>query len=333
MEKQAVTIYDVAERAQVSLATVSRVVNGNPNVKPATRKKVLDVIEELDYRPNAVARGLASKKTTTVGVIIPEINNPFFAGLADGINDIAAMYHYDILLTSPEEGANGDIDAFNSLLMKQVDGIIIIGYTLSEAMQKELQNTRTPVVLAGTTLEGATQVASVNIDHQSATKDAVNYLLKSAEKVALAVGPLTAYINGRRRLAGYKEALRENNVQYNEGLIFESPYTLEAGKNLTDRLLNSGAQAVFVTDDLLATSILNTLTDLGVKVPEEFQVMSANNTIYTDICRPKLSSIQHPVYDIGAVSMRLLTKLMTGEEIEDRHIILSYSLKPKGSTK
>ena len=97
MEKQTITIYDVAREAAVSMATVSRVVNGNPNVKPATRKKVLEVIDRLDYRPNAVARGLASKKTTTVGVIIPDVTNVYFSSLARGIDDVASMYKYNII--------------------------------------------------------------------------------------------------------------------------------------------------------------------------------------------------------------------------------------------
>ena len=103
MEKQTITIYDVAREAGVSMATVSRVVNGNPNVKPSTRKKVSEVIERLDYRPNAVARGLASKKTTTVGVIIPNVTNVFFSSLARGIDDIASMYKYNIILANSDE--------------------------------------------------------------------------------------------------------------------------------------------------------------------------------------------------------------------------------------
>ena len=106
MEKQTITIYDVAREAGVSMATVSRVVNGNPNVKPSTRKKVSEVIERLDYRPNAVARGLASKKTTTVGVIIPNVTNVFFSSLARGIDDIASMYKYNIILANRERSAS-----------------------------------------------------------------------------------------------------------------------------------------------------------------------------------------------------------------------------------
>ncbi|KEX76784.1 catabolite control protein A, partial [Listeria monocytogenes] len=119
-----VTIYDVAREANVSMATVSRVVNGNPNVKPVTRKKVLDVINQLGYRPNAVARGLASKRTTTVGVIIPDISNVFYAELARGIEDIATMYKYNIILSNSDENEDKELQVLNTLLGKQVDGII-----------------------------------------------------------------------------------------------------------------------------------------------------------------------------------------------------------------
>ncbi len=119
-----VTIYDVAREAKVSMATVSRVLNGNPNVKPETRKKVKDVIDRLNYRPNAVARGLASKKTTTVGVIIPDISDLYYSALARGLEDIAEMYNYQIIITNTDQDPKKERNAFLNLVSKQVDGII-----------------------------------------------------------------------------------------------------------------------------------------------------------------------------------------------------------------
>ena len=138
MEKQTITIYDVAREAAVSMATVSRVVNGNPNVKPATRKKVLEVIDRLDYRPNAVARGLASKKTTTVGVIIPDVTNVYFSSLARGIDDVAAMYKYNIILANSDGNEQKEIQMLNTLLAKQVDGIIFMGNNLTDELRTQL---------------------------------------------------------------------------------------------------------------------------------------------------------------------------------------------------
>ena len=165
---ETITIYDVAREAGVSMATVSRVVNGNKNVKENTRKKVLEVIDRLDYRPNAVARGLASKKTTTVGVVIPNIANSYFATLARGIDDIATMYKYNIVLASSDENDDHEVTVINSLFAKQVDGIIFMGYHLNGKNScSNFLRTRTPIVLAGT-VDLEHQLPSVNIDYKAA---------------------------------------------------------------------------------------------------------------------------------------------------------------------
>ncbi|TGV14916.1 LacI family DNA-binding transcriptional regulator, partial [Mesorhizobium sp. M00.F.Ca.ET.186.01.1.1] len=145
-----VTIYDVAREAGVSMATVSRVVNGNPNVKPLTRKKVLAAIERLGYRPNAVARGLASKKTTTVGVIIPDISSLFFSELARGIEDIATMYKYNIILCNSDQRMEKELQLINTLLEKQVDGLLFLGAEIKEDHLQALTSTSVPTVLAAT---------------------------------------------------------------------------------------------------------------------------------------------------------------------------------------
>ncbi|BAK95043.1 catabolite control protein A [Tetragenococcus halophilus] len=333
MEKQTITIYDVAREANVSMATVSRVVNGNPNVKPATRKKVLDVIDRLDYRPNAVARGLASKKTTTIGVIIPDVSNMFFSSLARGIDDIATMYKYNIILANSDGDSNKEVQVLNNLLAKQVDGIIFMGHRITEEVRGEFSRSKTPVVLAGS-IDPDEQVGSVNIDYTKATKEAVSLLAKNGhEKIAFVSGALIDAINGQNRLNGYKEGLKENNLEYNEGMIFEAPYEFKEGLALVDRILNSGATAAYITDDELAIGVLDGLYDAGVKVPEDFEIITSNNTLLTDVTRPRLSSVTQPLYDIGAVATRLLTKLMNKEEIEQKTIVLPSSIMEKGSTK
>ena len=335
MDKQTITIYDVAREADVSMATVSRVVNGNPNVKPATRKKVLEVIERLDYRPNAVARGLASKKTTTVGVIIPDVSNMFFASLARGIDDIATMYKYNIILANSDGDNLKEVHVLNNLLAKQVDGIIFMGHHITDEIRGEFSRSKTPVVLAGS-IDPDNQVGSVNIDYQAATKEAVQILVKNGHKdIAFVSGALIDPINGHARLGGYKQALEEAGIAYNEGLIFEAPYSFRDGLRLVERLRNSGATAAFISDDELAVGILDGLLDAGVKVPEEFEIITSNNSLLTDVVRPKLTTITQPLYDIGAVSMRFLTKMMNKEETsaDEKTIELPYGYIKRGSTK
>ncbi len=274
-----VTIYDVAREAGVSMATVSRVVNGNKNVKENTRKKVLEVIDRLDYRPNAVARGLASKKTTTVGVVIPNIANAYFATLAKGIDDIADMYKYNIVLANSDENDEKEINVVNTLFSKQVDGIVFMGYHLTDKIRAEFSRSRTPIVLAGT-VDLEHQLPSVNID-----------------------------------------------------LVFESKYKYEEGYALADRLLNAGATAAYVAEDEIAAGLLNGIADKGVKVPEEFEVITSDDSVVTKFTRPNLTSISQPLYDIGAIAMRMLTKIMHKEDLENREVILNHGIKERQSTK
>lgn len=332
MDKQTITIYDVAREANVSMATVSRVVNGNPNVKPATRQRVLKVIEELDYRPNAVARGLASKKTTTVGVIIPDVSNIFFSSLARGIDDVATMYKYNIILANSDESGQKEVQVLNNLLAKQVDGLIYMGHTLSDDVRAKFSRSKTPVVLAGT-IDPDEQVGSVNIDYREASRFVVDKLVKDGnEKVAFISGSMDYPINRDYRLKGYKEALKENHLPYDESLVFATDYSYKAGESLWAKLTAIGATAAYVVDDELAVGVLNGMLDHGMSVPADFQIVTSNNTILTEMVRPKLTSISQPLYDMGAVAMRLLTKMMNKEEIEEKTVLLPYDIIERGST-
>ena len=333
MDKQTITIYDVAREASVSMATVSRVVNGNANVKPATRKKVLDVIEKLDYRPNAVARGLASKKTTTVGVIVPDVTNMYFASLARGIDDVATMYKYNIILTNSDSNSEKEIKVLNTLLSKQVDGIVFMGNEITDKLREEFKRTKTPIVLAGSVDEEDLN-PSGNIDYVAAVQEEVKNLIDRGNKrVAFVCGPLEQAINGKFRLKGYKQALKSAGIPYDEKLVFETDDTYKTGTLLQPALMAVNATAAMVTDDELAAGIMNGMSDADVKVPDNFEIITSNDTKLTEMVRPKMSSITQPLYDIGAVAMRLLTKLMHNEPVDDKNVLLPYGLMKRESTK
>ncbi|MFC6170405.1 catabolite control protein A [Loigolactobacillus jiayinensis] len=333
MDKQTITIYDVAREASVSMATVSRVVNGNPNVKPATRKKVLEVIDRLDYRPNAVARGLASKKTTTVGVIIPDVTNIYFSSLARGIDDVATMYKYNIILANSDENGQKEIQVLNTLLAKQVDGVIFMGNQITESIRAEFTRSKTPIVLAGS-VDPNEQVASVNIDYVEAIDEATSTLVRHGnEKIAFVTGSLSEPINGQYRLKGYKKALAQAKIAYDPNLVFETEYSYKAGEAIWDRVKAAGATAAVIGDDELAIGLLNGAGDDGVVVPDDFELITSNDSKLTEMARPKMSSITQPLYDIGAVAMRLLTKMMNKEEVDNQTILLPYGIVERGTTK
>lgn len=329
-----VTIYDVAREAGVSMATVSRVVNGNPNVKPTTRKKVLEAIERLGYRPNAVARGLASKKTTTVGVIIPDISSIFFAELARGIEDIATMYKYNIILCNSDQNKEKEIHLINTLLEKQVDGIVFMGSEITSEHAEQFNRSPVPIVLAAT-LDMEKKFPSVNIDYKQAVHDAVTYLIeKGHKKIGMLSGTLSDPINGFQKFIGYKEAIQEAGLEFDESLINIGDYSYDSGMEAMGEFLEleDRPTAIFAATDEMALGIIHGAQDRGFRVPEDFEVIGFDDTRLATMVRPTLTSVVQPMYDIGAVSMRLLTKYMNKEEVDHHIIVLPHRIEIRQST-
>jgi len=329
-----VTIYDVAREANVSMATVSRVVNGNPNVKPTTRKKVLEAIDRLGYRPNAVARGLASKKTTTVGVIIPDISSIFYSELARGIEDIATMYKYNIILSNSDQNKQKEFHLLNTMLGKQVDGIVFMGGHITEEHVTEFGKSPVPIVLAAS-IEDSSTIPSVTIEYKQAANDAVSALIeKGHRKIAFVTGPNEEQV-GMRKLEGYKAALEVANIPFEEELVIEGDFTYESGIDAMNKILEMDDKptAVFVSTDEMALGVIHGATDQGIQIPENIEVIGFDNTRLATMVRPRLTTVVQPMYDIGAVAMRLLTKYMNKENVEDHIVVLPHRIEFRQSTK
>lgn len=326
-----VTIYDVAREARVSMATVSRVVNGNQNVKPETRNKVNEVIKKLNYRPNAVARGLASKRTTTVGVIIPDISNVYYSQLARGLEDIATMYKYHSIISNSDNDPEKEKEIFNNLLSKQVDGIIFLGGTISEEIKDLINQSSVPVVVSGTNGKDD-HIASVNIDFKHAAEEATQHMIeKGAKKFALVGGDYSKKAQDDV-LQGLTKVLNQHHLELDEALHFSGKESYKEGIKAFEKLQNNMPDAILSISDEQAIGILHSALDAGVNVPEDLQILSFNNTRLVEMVRPQLSSVIQPLYDIGAVGMRLLTKYMNEEDIEEPNVILPHRIEYRGTT-
>lgn len=331
----AVTIYDVAREANVSMATVSRVVNGNQNVKPATRKKVLDCIERLGYRPNAVARGLASKKTTTVGVIVPDISKGYYAELSRGIADVATMYEYNIILSNSDKRPTREVELLEDHLGKQVDGLIFMSDSLTEEIRSEMATANVPIVLAGT-LGDNTNLPTVNIDHEEAAYVAVKKLINNGhERIVHVSGPMSRDINRLCKKVGYERALKEAGLPIIEEYFIETNNTYDDAYEKWQQIrdLQEKPTAIFAGNDDIAVGVLNGIRDDGYSVPDDYELICFQHTLLSRAVRPQLTAIIVPLYDLGAVSMRLLTKLMNGEEVDETNVILPYHTESRQSTK
>lgn len=331
-----ITIYDVASEAGVSMATVSRVVNGNPNVKPSTRKKVLEAIERLGYRPNAVARGLASKKTTTVGVIVPDISSMFFAELARGIEDIATMYKYNIILCNSDRNKDKELHLLNTLLGKQVDGIVFMGGNITDEHVEEFKKSPVPIVLAAT-VEENNDLPSVNIDYEQASYDAVHYLIEEGHKqIGFVSGPIEQLTTRKLKLTGYRRALEDAKLSFDEeNLYIGNDPRYDVGLEAIHYFKENGLKqtAIFAVIDEIALGVINGAQDLGLSVPNDIEVMGFEDTRLAVMVRPQLSTVVQPMYDIGAVAMRLLTKYMNKEKVENHIVVLPHRIEFRQSTK
>jgi len=330
-----VTIYDVAREANVSMATVSRVVNGNPNVKPTTRKKVLDTIERLGYRPNAVARGLASKKTTTVGAIIPDISSTFFSELTRGIEDIATMYKYNIILSNSDQNKDKEIHLIDTMLEKQVDGIVFMGGEITEEHIRQFKSSQVPVVLAATQ-DDANELPSVNIDYQTASYEATKQLIEDTnEQPAFITGGEHIQSNGLK-YKGYVQAIQDASIEFDEDLIVQNECTYNGGIESVNELLkkvSTRPKSIFVATDEMAVGVIHGIQDQGLHVPNDIEIFGFNNTRISLMVRPTLTTVVQPMYDIGAVAMRLLTKYMNKEDVDESIVILPHRIIKRDSTK
>lgn len=326
------TIYDVAGAAKVSLATVSRVMNNPEKVNPETREKVLRVIKELGYRPNAIARGLASRKTTTIGIVMADVSRSATSQLLGGIQDVAKKYEYSIKIFSI--GADEDItEAMRAVIAEQVDGILFLNDELDKEQIKiaidYIKESMIPVVLSNVFYDDE-EVPSVAINYEMATYEITKRMLEYGRKNVYLFSTARKYSVNERKEAGYLDAMKEAGL---EPKIFRTSGDVSINSlHFKEFFQNNKVDGVIAVRDSIAISFMNVAQDHGVRIPEEISVVGLQNTKYAILSRPNLTCVDTPVYDIGAVSMRLLTKYMKQEEIGTNRILLPYRFIRRNTT-
>lgn len=327
------TIYDVAGVAKVSLATVSRVLNNPDKVKPETRERVLRVIKELGYRPNAIARGLASRKTTTVGIIVSDLSRASVAQMLGGISDIARNYKYSIKLFTINDASDVE-DTLRDVVAEQVDGVL---YLNDELESKELDivigmlnNNNIPIVLTNVCLPDPS-IYQVSIDYKKAGYEACMKLINEGRKNIYLLSTIRKYSVNDLKEEGYELAMKEANL---ESHIFRTSGDTAINKKQFESYFDGvDVDGVIAVRDSISVSFMNVELNKGIKVPEDISIIGFQNTKYAVLARPNLTCIDIPVYDIGAVAMRLLTKLMNGEEVAEKKIYLPHRIINRDSTK
>ena len=326
-----VTIYDVANEANVSLATVSRVINGLEIVREDTRIRVNQAIEKLGYKPNAIAQGLALQKTTSIALLIPEASFSYTGQIINGLLDVAKIYKYNITLHTTSEAIIQIGDIIENIIKSRVDGVIIYNDKLMVDELSALTKYQFPIVLVGNQMSSE-NIASVYVNLQKAMFELVSsYLEQGKTDIAIVQDRKNKYMV-EQLILGASQAFEKKGFVFKNFIEipreYRSSYTY-----LKEYFKTHKHELVIAHRDSQAMAVINAAAENDIKIPNDMEVVCVIDTKYNSMVRPQISSFAIPSYDLGAVAMRVMTKMLNQTTVEEKEIELSYLFTPRQSTK
>lgn len=303
------TIYEVSKLAGVSLATVSRVMNGSGKVTPRTRDKVESAMKKLGYRPNSIAQSLASNRSNSVGVLVPMFYGPFYGELLSGLEAELRDAGKHAIITAGHSDEASEKAGIEFLLSRNCDALILFVDMVSDQYLVELDEAGTPIVLLSRLVpEMATRCINLNNEMGGylATKSA---LVLGHTRVAYISGPLWKK-DSNQRLAGHRRALAEHGVEFDPRLMVEGDYEEEGGRRAMEQLLQSSHpfSVVICANDEMAAGVYGVTRDKEILVPDEISIIGFDNVFFTRYFRPKLTTINFPVREMGQMAARCVLK-------------------------
>lgn len=304
-----ITIKEIAKEAGVSIATVSMILNNkDKNITNATRMRVLDVVKKHNYVPNAMAGSLITQRTHLVGLILPDITNPFFPGIARGAEDKANESGYSIIFCNTDDKLEVEEKYIETLTKKMADGIIIAHSSNSEKMSEILERCKVPIILIDRDFYSNNIRGKVLVNNYEGAYKGVTYLINNGyKKVAYLSGSLKTR-TAQDRLEGYKKALTDNNIKYNKTLVKHGEYRIEWGRDGVKELLSEqeNCDAIFCGNDLIAIGAIKELKEKGYNIPEDIGVMGFDDIYLAGLVEPSLTTVRQPNYKMGYKAMELL---------------------------
>ena len=332
-----VTIKDIAEKSGVSLATVSRVLNNSGYVKQETREIIEKTISELNYTPSAVARSLSKSETNTIGVVVPDINNPFFGEVIKGIATIADNENLNIILCDTDEDINKEYKSLEMLKQQRIEGIIITPTSDNNQFNGEylsaLESLGIPVVLIDRDVKYS-NFDGVFLDNVNGAYEATEALIKEGHKnIAIIAGPETSK-PGRDRVRGYEKAMVMNKIDMNNDYIFYGDFKLDSGYKITKEILKMKKRpsAIFVCNNMMNLGCIKALIEESIRIPEDIALVGFDEIEMLNVLGMKISVVSRPTTEMGKVAMEmLLYRLNNEEDKQTKRITLSPKLILKGS--
>ncbi len=330
-----VNFNDIAKLAKVSPTTVSHVINQTRVVSPESKRRVLTAIKKLNYRPNLLARSLATGKTNTVGLIVSDIKNPFFSELFQGAEECALENNYNIFLCNTDYDLKRSLKYLSILIDKKVDGIIVSCSQTNNLLKKELNNSKIPFVIVDSS-DINIKEDNIYIDFKTGIEDAISYLISLGHKKIYFVSSPKTLITARTRVRIFSDCInkfnKENNLIYK---IIEGDSKISGGFKCVEQVLEEEKKlpsAIIFSNDLMAIGALKFFKIKGIRVPEDLSIIGLDNIILTEILSPSLTTIELERYKIGKTSMDLLLNRIKNNNLPGQKVVFDTKLIIREST-
>lgn len=311
---------EIAKRAGVSTATVSRVLNGNPKVNPELRDIVNKVIQEVNYVPNAIARSMNHGTTSILGLILPDITNPFFPGIARGVEDAAISKGYKVILCNTDNHADTEKTYLRMLREQRVDGLILVSASnmSEETMRQMIEDI--PVVLCDRIPESK-HFSSVVTDHHKGIKMAVDHLVGLGHReIAMIAGPKTL-ISGIERANYFRDIMAEAGLPCPEHRVVPCDYRYESGFIAANQLLKDKAiTAILCANDMMALGAMDAVFESGLQVPDDISVVGYDNIPFSNWSRPRLTTVSQPTYLLGVNALEILADALASSDTDKQQV-------------
>lgn len=331
----AITIKDVAKKANVSISTVSRVINNSKPVSPEIKEKVNKIIEEMNYSPNPVARSLVMRKSRLIGAIVPDIATFYVGEVLNAMEEIAKTYEFDMLLFNSYGDIDREIEMMNYLLSKQVEGLVLMSHVLDSRHFDIIKEHSLPTVLINRKITNES-IMTVSINHFLGMHKMTEYLINLGHRrIALIRSDCNEATFGKDQTLGFFEAHKRCGIEVNEDFIFDGNFKW---KEAYDKVLNlmkeeNPPSAIIAATDDMAIGAIDAVIDSGYRVPEDVSVVGFQNTKIANMFRPKLTTLIQPIYDMGAIGIRLLIKKIEFKDIDNNNIVLPFGFLEADSSK
>ncbi|TDO69926.1 LacI family transcriptional regulator [Halanaerobium saccharolyticum] len=335
-----VTIKTIAKELGVSYATVSRALNDHPDVNEETKKRVISKANEMGYQPNAIARGLVNNETKTIGLVIPDITNPFFPQVARGVEEAAVTADYNIFLCNTNWNPEREDHYVNALMQKQIDGLIMTPSSEDVNHLKNLLNSQLKTVFISSFIP-LNDYTSIIVDNAKGTEKAMNYLIKKGHRNIAFIGAGEERYANQERLKGYKNSLKKHDIKIEDKYItnVKNSYDRKSGFDLMNQIINNFNKkqlptAVICYNDLLALGVIQALRLKGFRIPEDMAVIGFDDISFSSLPEVQLTTIAQPKYEMGKIALEtLIEKIKTGSEKKfENKIVLSPELKIRATT-